>query len=182
MSDSHLVLVDVQSEILSLLAHSLEHPGVHTTCARNGAEALRLLEERTRAGGAVAIVSDWVMAVLDGLGLLTCIRAQEEFRALRFVLMSGVMTDEDLVGAATHTIPTRSCSSRSRSRPFARRSTRRSPSASASMQSVPPARARLQRRYHVHTASPSNGISLYQPSRSGTRFTSTWSPYDSTLR
>src|SRR5262245_30724086 len=106
MSESHLLLVDDQSEILSLLADSLECAGVRTTCARDGAEALRLLEERTRAGGAVtAIVSDWVMPGLDGLGLLAGIRASDEFRGLPFVLISGAMTDEDFVGAAAHHDP-----------------------------------------------------------------------------
>jgi len=106
MTDSHLLLVDDQSEILAFLAESLEADGVHTTCARNGAEAFSLLEQRVRAGGAVAaIVSDWVMPGLDGLGLLTQVRASDEFRGLPFVLMSGIVTDEDLVGAAAHHDP-----------------------------------------------------------------------------
>src|SRR5262245_27054952 len=106
MSEPHVLLVDDQPEILSFLADSLERAGVHTTCALNGTEALSLLEKRGGSGRAVvAIVSDWVMPVLDGLGLLTRIRASDEFRGLPFVLISGAMTDEDLVGAAAHHDP-----------------------------------------------------------------------------
>ena len=96
-------MVDDEKAIQSFLSDYLQTKGVGTVVAGNGAEAYRLIEERAREGGPAffAVVSDWVMPVMDGLGLLARVRSSE-FRGLPFVLMSGAVSREVLLGAAKH--------------------------------------------------------------------------------
>ena len=95
-----MLLVDDEKAILSLLSDYLQTKGVRAVLAGNGAEAYRVLEERAHGGGPAffAVVSDWMMPVMDGLGLLDRVRSGE-FCGLPFVLMSGAVSREVLLGA-----------------------------------------------------------------------------------
>jgi CheY-like chemotaxis protein len=100
MADGRILLVDDEEELLLLLGDLLETKNFHTVCAGNGQEALRLLERHVKVNKApfTAVVSDWVMPVLDGVGLLKTMRAGE-FRKVPFVLMSGAVGREELLSA-----------------------------------------------------------------------------------
>jgi DNA-binding response OmpR family regulator len=97
MDVNRILLVDDDQELLSLFSDALQLDGLTTSCAENGEQAFRLLLERSRSGTGnfTAVVSDWKMPVLDGLGLLTRIRSSR-FHGVPFVLMSGAVTADVL--------------------------------------------------------------------------------------
>ena len=100
LDEGRVLLVDDEEELLLLLGDLLNARNVETLCATNGQEALRLLEQQTRGRKAPvsAVVCDWVMPVLDGVGMLRTMRAGE-FRKIPFVLMSGAVSRDELLGA-----------------------------------------------------------------------------------
>ena len=100
---SEVLVVDAQNAMRELLVDCLQMKGVPAITAMNGAEAYRLLEERALARGPafLAVVSDWVMPVLDGLGLLHRIRSGE-FQWLPFVLISGAVSITELRAAVKY--------------------------------------------------------------------------------
>jgi CheY-like chemotaxis protein len=100
MTGARVLLVDDEEEVLVLLGDLLQAQHFETTCASNGQEALRQLQLRAREGQPpfAAVVSDWVMPVMDGVALLKAMRAGE-FRKVPFVLMSGAVSRDELLGA-----------------------------------------------------------------------------------
>jgi CheY-like chemotaxis protein len=100
MADGWVLLVDDEEELLLLLGDLLETRHLEAVCASNGQEAMRQLEKHSRSGkpAFTAVVSDWVMPVMDGVALLKQMRAGE-FRKIPFVLMSGAVSREELLGA-----------------------------------------------------------------------------------
>jgi len=100
MAKSQVLLVDDDKDLLQLLGELLWTRNFETSGAKNGEEALRLLEERSSAGlpDFSVVVSDWTMPVMGGVALLIKIRSSQ-FRGLPFVLTSGAVSPEELAGA-----------------------------------------------------------------------------------
>jgi len=96
-------VVDDEKAIQSFLSDYLLTKGVRTVLAGNGAEAYRMLEQHARTGRPAffAIISDWVMPVMDGIALLGRVRSGP-FSGLPFVLMSGAVSRDVLLGAVRH--------------------------------------------------------------------------------
>lgn len=61
--------------------------------AENGQEALTKL----RAGGFRLVVSDWNMPVMSGIELLRAIRADQELKALPFLMVTAETQKENLI-------------------------------------------------------------------------------------
>lgn len=69
----HILIVDDNEDTRDILGTYLEHPGAAVTPARNGGEALAALNDIR----AHIIVSDISMPAVDGIELMTRIRARE---------------------------------------------------------------------------------------------------------
>jgi two-component system chemotaxis response regulator CheY len=98
----YLLVVDDTREIRQLFARVLEERGYKVLCVDSGAAALAALEEQKANFGhplVTTIVSDWVMKNGNGLELLASVRKSPAFRDLPFILISGVVTREQLTSA-----------------------------------------------------------------------------------
>lgn len=65
-----VLVVDDEAEVLDVVADLLVEEGYHVTCARNGREALGVLDRE----GFDLVLTDLGMPYLDGLGLTRAIR------------------------------------------------------------------------------------------------------------
>ncbi len=84
-----ILIVEDDSVQRYLLCNLLRKHGYTTREARDGQEALDLLEARQ----VNLIISDWMMPNLDGRQLLTAIRANSRRAGLPFILMSSTHLD-----------------------------------------------------------------------------------------
>jgi CheY-like chemotaxis protein len=85
-----ILIVDDSPEIIRMLQIVLEGRGYHTFAARNGREALNLLQH-TKPD---LILSDLYMPLVDGLTLLSQVRQDSELHTIPFVVMSAGPTPE----------------------------------------------------------------------------------------
>ena len=86
-----ILLADDSPTTRMLQQSILESAGYEVRVARDGEEALRLLNE----SGAELLLSDVEMPKLGGIGLAEAVRASARFADLPVVLMTGLATDED---------------------------------------------------------------------------------------
>jgi CheY-like chemotaxis protein len=100
----NILLVEDSQYILSVLDDLLRYMGVGNVFkARDGVEAIELLKQSRDPYGGVGsridlIISDMVMALIDGLVLLRWVREGKESpdRFLPFIMMSGAADDENV--------------------------------------------------------------------------------------
>jgi len=94
----HVLIVDDQQTIRSLVRHGLQQLGmVNTHEAGDGEDGLRaMLTHKVHL-----VISDFNMPKLDGLGLLRAIRAHEPIRNTAFIMLTG-RADKELVQRAAH--------------------------------------------------------------------------------
>ncbi|CAG0949678.1 Alkaline phosphatase synthesis transcriptional regulatory protein PhoP [Burkholderiales bacterium] len=85
----HILVVDDQPDMLTLIARALEEDQYQVRKAASGAEALRMIDEYLPD----LVVLDYRMAGMDGLAVTKTLRARPETRSLP-VLMLTAMTDE----------------------------------------------------------------------------------------
>lgn len=93
-----VLLVDDSSLILNSARIVLERSGYHVLVARNGSEAVRVLEGyRTKPNELAAVITDVEMPKMDGLTLTRWIRSQVELASVPVILhtsLSGHNTQE----------------------------------------------------------------------------------------
>ena len=95
----HILLVDDEVDLQSVLTHLLESLGYEVRTAGNGAEAVKVLDQLLKVGiRPYAIVSDWMMPNGDGIEFLNKLRSGP-LKATPFVLMTGAYTPEQLQNA-----------------------------------------------------------------------------------
>jgi two-component system chemotaxis response regulator CheY len=95
-SSLHILVVDDQLTIRSLVRNGLQHIGVNDIReAADGEDALRALITKP----AHLVISDYNMPKLDGLGLLRAIRAHPPLRNTAFIMLTG-RADKELVERA----------------------------------------------------------------------------------
>lgn len=87
-SSTHILVVDDHSEIRDLLKRFLEQHGLRVSCARDGKEMKRLLEEREFD----LLVLDLMMPGEDGLTLCRELRAKSSLPIIMLTAM-GEETD-----------------------------------------------------------------------------------------
>jgi DNA-binding response OmpR family regulator len=95
MTDGPLVLcADDDEDILALVALRLERAGFRVVRATNGEQALEL----ARAERPALAVLDVMMPRMTGVEVLRALRADEETRAIRIVLLSARVQESDVTG------------------------------------------------------------------------------------
>jgi len=89
---TRFLVVDDMGTMLIVLRNKLKELGYHdVTTAENGYEAFALLEKRQIENPSEqfqAVISDWMMPVMNGLELLVKIREDERFKAIPFMLVT----------------------------------------------------------------------------------------------
>lgn len=96
-----ILVVDDESNIRNEIVNGLLAKGLTVIAADSTHQAVTMLEERLKEFGEpriTVIVSDLVMPDLSGLDLLRLVRSGS-FSSIPFVLISGVVTREELVNA-----------------------------------------------------------------------------------
>jgi CheY-like chemotaxis protein len=85
----HILVVDDQPDMLTLVVHALEEEQYTVSKATNGPEALRMIDQRIPD----LVVLDYKMSGMDGMAVMKALRAKPETQSLP-VLMLTAMTDE----------------------------------------------------------------------------------------
>ncbi|RKH82415.1 response regulator [Corallococcus sp. AB032C] len=93
LARSRILLVDDNADLRAYVTGLLKHVFPHVEAARNGQEAL----EQARVRPPDLILSDVMMPVLDGFGLVRELRADERTRAIPIILLSARAGDEATV-------------------------------------------------------------------------------------
>ena len=95
---SHILVVDDDESHRTLICDLLEEMGYRTTQARNGREALDLLEEDIPE----AVLLDLRMPVMSGWGLLEALKKMPRAKNLPIIIISayGFEWEAELVGAS----------------------------------------------------------------------------------
>src|SRR5262245_44193991 len=88
-----VLVVDDEDQLRRLASAQLRRAGYEVTLAADGQEALARLAEATPD----LVVSDVMMPVLDGLGLLQELRAQSATRGIPVILLTAKGTVDDRV-------------------------------------------------------------------------------------
>ena len=98
-----LLVVEDHPSLRDVMAEVLHYAGYQTALAASGREALRLLDAVPHEPH--LIISDIVMPEMDGYQLMRAVRANEAWRGIPFLFVSGqeetrVLVDPSAVGAA----------------------------------------------------------------------------------
>tara|TARA_R110000868_G_scaffold259743_5_gene517966 strand:+ start:6536 stop:7036 length:501 start_codon:yes stop_codon:yes gene_type:complete len=86
---AHILVVDDESLLLTLLANILEDEGYDVETASNGADALAC----ARACSPSLIITDFMMPVMTGLDLARAIRIDAQMGNVPMMLVSGAQTE-----------------------------------------------------------------------------------------
>lgn len=88
--ETKVLLVEDGDVVRKLVGVMLSRLGLGAVIeARDGAEALRLMEQHCFD----VVVSDWHMEPVDGLGLLRAMRGSDRHQAVPFVMMTSEQSD-----------------------------------------------------------------------------------------
>jgi len=87
MSDELVLIVEDEFAIAEILGMALTDSGYRIALAANGRQALERLAEGPLPD---MIISDFMMPVLDGAGLLLAMRNNERYHAIPCILMSSI--------------------------------------------------------------------------------------------
>jgi CheY-like chemotaxis protein len=82
-----VLVVEDEFAILDLLEMALTDEGYHVLLAFNGRKGLERLAEGPRPD---LVISDYMMPVLDGPGLLRTMRENEAYRNIPYIIMSAM--------------------------------------------------------------------------------------------
>lgn len=93
MPKKTILAVDDEAAIRSLIQINLEHAGYAVETAKNGTEALALIEARPYD----LVISDIMMPEMDGIELLAMVRKQPAIQNTRFILLTANDREEDFV-------------------------------------------------------------------------------------
>jgi len=90
-----VLVVEDDSAMLKLLEVMLRTAGHKVQLARNGVEALRLIEQESPQ----LLISDWMMPEMDGITLCRKLRERSEWRSIYMIILTGKEGNDRLVEA-----------------------------------------------------------------------------------
>lgn len=99
---SHILLVEDNADMQTLLRELLQWGGHTVITGRTGQEALEALYETQVLPE--LIISDLNMPRLDGLGLLEAVRKNPSWKRVAFIIMSANINDERLTSEVVSTL------------------------------------------------------------------------------
>ncbi len=89
----HVLLVDDDALMLTLLERALKDKGHRVSTASNGADALRILREQ----GPSLVITDWNMPEMDGLELCRLIRSHDGIGFTYVIMLTGNTSTDQIV-------------------------------------------------------------------------------------
>jgi two-component system chemotaxis response regulator CheY len=92
---STVLVVDDQPELRMLFQRVLENQGYTVVLAENGVEGLQIIEQCNPQ----LVLLDMAMPRMDGLTFLQAIRGQKKWANLPVIMLSGLMTAEQIAAA-----------------------------------------------------------------------------------
>lgn len=92
---AHILVVEDDPDVASLLSHLLGDAGHEVTVAHDGAAGLA----QARSRQPELIVLDWMMPELSGIDVCEALRADATFEATRIVMLTARTSDADRVRA-----------------------------------------------------------------------------------
>ena len=92
---STVLVVDDQPELRLLFQRVLENQGYGVCTAENGVEGLKVIEQCNPQ----LVLLDLAMPRMDGLGFLRAIREQQKWAKLPVIMLSGLMSPEQISAA-----------------------------------------------------------------------------------
>jgi len=99
MSYAEILLVEDDRDCEELALRALSKAGYHdVTVARDGAEALGMLFDRSPAGEPGVVLLDLKLPKIDGIGVLTRIRSDERTRRLKVFALSSSEDPREIEG------------------------------------------------------------------------------------
>ena len=98
---TRVMVVDDEAAIRDLVSTMLQDEGYDVVAARNGAEALELLTQTPPD----LLLTDWMMPILDGKGLLEQLRDQQHLQGLAVVVMSAAVRPDVEAGTIAAFLP-----------------------------------------------------------------------------
>lgn len=105
MSQSIVLLVDDDAEFRAVICSVLDGEDFQMLQAGDGLEAISVLETLQREkklGNVAAVVSDLSMPKMNGVELLLKIRDTDAYKDLPFVLISGMVNQQEAMKLAVH--------------------------------------------------------------------------------
>jgi len=92
--EEKILIVDDSPSVLRALERQLDLAGHEYLSARNGSEAVEVLE---KAANICLIISDWRMPGMDGMELLSFVRQTPLLKNIPFLMVTGVDSTEEAV-------------------------------------------------------------------------------------
>ncbi len=90
MNERTVLIVEDELSIAELLSMALTDAGYRVVLAANGRRAMELLNNEPLPD---LIITDFMMPVLDGVGLIQAMQRSEAQRAIPYIIMSSVPED-----------------------------------------------------------------------------------------
>lgn len=92
---TEILIVEDDAELRNVLVFELRSLGFSPLTAKDGVQALHIL--RDKGAQIAAVVSDWLMPALDGLGLLKQMREDRNLQEIPFLLLTARGAEDDIV-------------------------------------------------------------------------------------
>ena len=90
MNERTVLIVEGELSIAELLSMALTDAGYRTVLAANGRQALEFLNKEPLPD---LIITDFMMPVLDGVGLIQAMQRSEAQHAIPYIIMSSIPED-----------------------------------------------------------------------------------------
>jgi CheY-like chemotaxis protein len=96
---THILVLDDNADIVSLLRMMLERQGYQVTSGRNGSEGIRLLEQDAVPD---LIICNMLMPVADGIAFLDMLRQRAEWSLIPVIMLTALTSDDTRKAAFHH--------------------------------------------------------------------------------
>lgn len=93
MGTTHILVVDDEEDIRSILQYNLEKEGYAVTCVSTGEEALRSAHDNAPA----LIILDLMLPGINGLDVCRRLKREPDTEAIRIIMLSARGTETDIV-------------------------------------------------------------------------------------
>jgi two-component system phosphate regulon response regulator PhoB len=100
MNMRHILIVEDNAAIATMLRMVLEQQGYTVSTSRHGQEGLAVLNKTDHKPD--AIISNWLMPVMDGLTFLENVRHDPRWLTIPFVMLTALTSEERRVTALNH--------------------------------------------------------------------------------
>lgn len=89
---THILVLDDNADIITLLRMMLERQGYQVITGRNGSEGIRLLEQE--AAKPDLIICNLLMPIVDGIAFLDMLRQRAEWSLIPVLMLTALTSDD----------------------------------------------------------------------------------------